>query len=152
MSQTIERLKKAAVKEKSSWIDDAKWRQSNKTWLKKSSKIAVRVLREIRAQKPINGMTQKKLAEEMGVTPQYINKVVKGKENLTLETISKLEQVLGTTLMTVAIGQSSSAYVIESDYSTGSLNSLKSKPINHTKVNYQPECFISNTEDYGQTG
>ncbi|PLX14061.1 MAG: hypothetical protein C0594_00540 [Marinilabiliales bacterium] len=46
-------------------------------------------------------MTQRRLAEEMGVSPQYINKVVKGKENLTLETISKIESVLGITLIEI---------------------------------------------------
>ncbi len=59
------------------------------------------MLKEIRVQKPINGMTKKKLAEKMGVTPKYISKVVKGKENLTLETISKIEGVLGIRLVEV---------------------------------------------------
>ena len=30
----------------------------------------------------------------ISVSPQYVNKIVKGKENLTLDTISKLEQAL----------------------------------------------------------
>ncbi|MBT6004405.1 MAG: helix-turn-helix transcriptional regulator [Prolixibacteraceae bacterium] len=90
-----------ASKKTSTWLEDANVRQANKDWTKRSFKIAVRILREIRAQKPINGMTQRKLAEAMGVSAQYINKVVKGKENLTLETISKIEQVLGISLIQV---------------------------------------------------
>ena len=35
----------------------------------------------------------------IGVSPQYVNKIVKGKENLTLDTISKLEQALGIKLI-----------------------------------------------------
>ncbi len=31
----------------------------------------------------------------MGVTPQYVNKLVKGSENLTLEIICKIENILG---------------------------------------------------------
>ena len=50
-------------------------------------------------------MTQRKLAEKMGVSPQYINKVVKGKENLTLETIAKIEDVLGITLIEVTFAE-----------------------------------------------
>jgi plasmid maintenance system antidote protein VapI len=46
-------------------------------------------------------LTQKKLAELMKVTPQYVNNIVKGSENLTLETIAKLEKALGIELMTV---------------------------------------------------
>jgi ribosome-binding protein aMBF1 (putative translation factor) len=40
-------------------------------------------------------LSQKNLAERVNVSPQQINKIVKGKENLTLETISKLELALG---------------------------------------------------------
>ena len=46
-------------------------------------------------------MTQKKLAEIVGVSPQYINKVVKGRENLTLETIVKMEKALGIALIEI---------------------------------------------------
>lgn len=101
MTKAIDRLKQIASNEKSNWLEKAQWRKENRAWLDKSTKIAVRILSEIRAQKPVNGMTQKKLAEAMNVTPQYINKVVKGKENLTLETIAKIEQVLGISLMEV---------------------------------------------------
>lgn len=151
MSNSIERIKKAASKETSKWMDDAKWRKANRDWLRKSSKIAVKVLREIRAQKAINGMTQKKLAEEMGVSPQYINKVLKGKENLTLETISKLEAILGITLISVPIGKSSMEYKNEQSMTTN-LSSLRAKPIAQNTYSYKMECFTSNTDDYGQTG
>lgn len=99
MGAALDNLNKIVLKEPSGWLDDAKARQSNKNWTKRSFKIAVRILREIRVQKPINGMTQKKLAALMDVSPQYINKVVKGNENLTLETIDKIEQVLGISLI-----------------------------------------------------
>ena len=101
MGKELEKINMLASKKTSTWLEDANVRQANKDWTKRSFKIAVRILREIRAQKPINGMTQRKLAEAMGVSAQYINKVVKGKENLTLETISKIEQVLGISLIQV---------------------------------------------------
>lgn len=37
----------------------------------------------------------------MGVSPQQISKIVKGNENLTLETIVKLEKCLGAKLIEV---------------------------------------------------
>ena len=101
MGKAKENIGKIASNQNSGWLSEARERQANIDWTKRSFKIAVRILREIRAQKAVNGMTQKKLAEMMGVTPQYINKVVKGRENLTLETISKIEKVLGITLMEV---------------------------------------------------
>jgi len=63
-------------------------------------------------------MTQKKLAKLMGVSPQYINKVVKGKENLTLETITKIEQVLGITLIEVPSFNTSQVIDVESTLAT----------------------------------
>ena len=40
------------------------------------------------------GMTQKILAEKMNCTQQYISKILKGHENLSLEVISKIENAL----------------------------------------------------------
>ena len=101
MSKALDKIKKIAINEDYSWLDEAKVRQKNKAWRKRSFQIAARILVEIRRQKPINGMTQKMLAEKMGVAPQYINKVVKGKENLTLDTIAKFEEVLGIRLINI---------------------------------------------------
>ena len=40
------------------------------------------------------GMSQKQLAEKMNCSPQYISKVVRGRENLSLETLTKIENAL----------------------------------------------------------
>jgi ribosome-binding protein aMBF1 (putative translation factor) len=88
------RLKKITSDEKSQWVDKAEWRLANKGWLKKSAGIAVRVLLVLKEK----GITQKELAEMMSVSPQQINKIVKGQENLTLETLDKLERALGISL------------------------------------------------------
>lgn len=45
------------------------------------------------------GLIQKALAERMNCTQQYISKILKGKENMSLDTLSKLERVLGITLI-----------------------------------------------------
>ena len=45
--------------------------------------------------------TKKELAEIMHCSPQYINKLLKGTENLQLETIIKIEQILNTNLIEV---------------------------------------------------
>ena len=36
-------------------------------------------------------MSQKQLSELMGCSQQYVSKVLKGQENLSLETLSKIE-------------------------------------------------------------
>ena len=81
----------------SNWHEKAEWRRRNADWLNKSAQIAVSVLEQLR----IMGMSQKELANAMGVTPQYVNKVVRGNENLTLETICKLESILGISLIEI---------------------------------------------------
>ena len=82
---------------KSNWIEEARVRQNNKAWLKHSRKIAIKVLGTLRER----GIKQKELALMLNVSPQQINKIVKGKENLTLETISKLELALDISWMSI---------------------------------------------------
>jgi transcriptional regulator with XRE-family HTH domain len=92
-----DKLKKYLSDQPSRWIELADKYERDKYWLNKSALIAINILRTLRSQ----SMTQKKLAESIGVTPQYINKVVKGFENLSLETIGKIERSLGITLVSV---------------------------------------------------
>ena len=91
MSKLNEKLTKLTSDQPSSWKADAKYRRNNREWLKKSAAIAVKVLDALKAQ----GLTQKDLAERMHISPQHINKITKGQENLTLETITNLEIALG---------------------------------------------------------
>ncbi len=41
------------------------------------------------------GITQKQLAERMNCSQQYVSKILKGCENLSLETVAKIELALG---------------------------------------------------------
>lgn len=100
----LEKLNKILSNQKSTWEDEAKWREQNEDWLSLSFDIAVRVLDTLRLKK----MTQKDLAEKMKVSPQFINKVVKGQENLSLETIGKLSRALGIRLVEIADTETSS--------------------------------------------
>ena len=79
------------------WYKDAIWRQENKKWLDLSFAIALRILTELKTK----SISQVKLAEMVGCTPQYINKVLKGTENMQLETIVKIENALETSLIHV---------------------------------------------------
>lgn len=45
------------------------------------------------------GLTQKALAERMDCTRQYVSKILKGKENMSLDTLSKLEDALSISLV-----------------------------------------------------
>ena len=49
------------------------------------------------------GMTQRVLAEKMNCTQQYISKVLKGRENLSLETLCKIENTLGIKILQAGV-------------------------------------------------
>ncbi len=97
MTDIKKKIAEVAEKDKSKWLEKAKYRRENRNWLLKSKRIALRVLGVLKER----GMQQKELAEQLGVSPQQVSKIVKGKENLTLETISKLESVLEINLIEV---------------------------------------------------
>jgi DNA-binding Xre family transcriptional regulator len=82
---------------KSDLMEKIKYRVENRAWLRKSSAIAILVLSTLRAKK----LTQAQLSERMGVSPQQVNKILQGQENLTLETIEKLETALDIRIIDV---------------------------------------------------
>ena len=47
------------------------------------------------------GLTQKEFAQRVGCSQQYISRILKGKENLSIETISKIEAALGVSIMEI---------------------------------------------------
>lgn len=99
----IKKRLKENSKQDNTWLEKAKWRQENESWLKTSFAIAVKILAAFRANKKTGAFpkNQKELAFAMGCTPQYINKLLKGSENLQLETISKIENILNIKLIQV---------------------------------------------------
>ncbi len=84
-------------KEETKTIERAKVRLAQKSYSKLSNAIAFEILERLDEL----SWKQKELAEKMGVTPQQVNKWVKGNENFTLETIAKLSQILGVELINV---------------------------------------------------
>lgn len=93
--KTLEFLETHKNETPSTWREDAEWRRDNWTWLQHSQKIAVKILLQMK----VLGLTQKSLAEQMNCTQQYISKILKGKENMSLETLSKLENALKINLI-----------------------------------------------------
>lgn len=93
--KTQEFLEAHQSKTPSAWREEAEWRRNNWSWLRHSQKIAVKVLLQMKQE----GLTQKALAERMNCTQQYVSKILKGKENMSLDTLSKLEDALGISLI-----------------------------------------------------
>ena len=95
MKKTV--FKDLVSEEKSPVHEIMSKRNANKAWLKKSMLLAIFILNELRERK----ITQVEFANNLGVSPQYVNKILKGQENLTLETIVKIEQILNVKLITI---------------------------------------------------
>jgi transcriptional regulator with XRE-family HTH domain len=94
-NQKLENFEKLVSNDTSGFLSKLAYYKANKKWLDQSSNIAINVLLSLKQK----GWSQKQLAENMKVSAQQINKIVKGRENLTLETISKLENALGIVLI-----------------------------------------------------
>lgn len=95
MKTTIEKLEKYASSNPSKWREALEARQENKMWLRYSQRIAMLMLDKMDEL----GINQKQLAEMMSCSQQYISKILKGRENLSLETLSKIERALGISII-----------------------------------------------------
>lgn len=102
MKANTEKFDSLVSNKTSGWHKAASERISNKTWQEKAFEIALIVISHMRE----NKITQVSLAKEMGVTPQYINKILQGKENMTLETICRIEDTIGIKLIEIEYSNS----------------------------------------------
>ena len=90
MDSTLKRLETLSSATPSNWRKEAGQRQLDKEWLRYSQMIAMKMLDRMEEL----GLTQKMLAGRMGCSQQYVSKVLRGRENLSLETLCKIENAL----------------------------------------------------------
>lgn len=76
-------------------IAEVKERIKNREMLRESQQIALKVLMKLDEL----SWSQKELAKKIGVSPQQISKIVSGKENLTIETQIKLQNILNVPIL-----------------------------------------------------
>ncbi len=99
--EILSRLNAHSSTSPSKWREKAEWRNKNKAWLRYSQRIAMMMLDKMEAL----GLTQKSVAERMGCSQQYVSRVLKGTENLSIETISKIESALGLQILYISSRQ-----------------------------------------------
>lgn len=90
MMSNKENFKALVSKEKTNTVERNRERIKNRAYLRESQGIALKVLDKLDEL----GWSQVRLAKEMSVTPQQITKIVSGKENLTIETQIKIQNIL----------------------------------------------------------
>ena len=96
MKTGIERLKEIAVPD-TSWLKIAKYNENNKFWLNITFHIATKILIEIRKQ----NISKEKLSKGTKIKLETINKIGKGKYNLNLKQIGKIELFLKIKLINI---------------------------------------------------
>ena len=138
-----DRIKSYVLDEPSNWMEQADRYENNKEWMDKSALIAIKILSTLRSQ----SITQKTLADNIGVSPQYINKVVKGQENLSLETICKIEKSLGITLVSVPAYENSQVILDSFTPNPYFISKNFSKPIGSEKTDYKSESRYQPQEE-----
>ncbi len=99
MKPNIEKFESLVSSEISGWHKDAEERREQKDWRDNAFDIALILL----DYKDTHDLNQAQLAKKIGVSKQYINRVLQGKENLPRESISKIENAFGISLMNSAL-------------------------------------------------
>ncbi len=144
-AKTLTNKIRGIISEKpSNWLRDANFYDANKDWMDKSALIAIKILRTLRNQ----SLSQKDLADSIGVTPQYINKVSKGRENLSLTTICKIEKSLSITLISVPSYQSTQVIADSFIIFPQTISRTNSLPLGTDKLDYGSESNYTNEEEH----
>ena len=76
-SKAIQFLEANQSGERSTFVDDAKWRRDNASWLKRSRRVAYAIMDYMQE----NQFSRNDIAEKLGVSPQYVSKILSGKAN-----------------------------------------------------------------------
>ena len=95
--EAIARLSRYQSPTPSTWREgeEATRRAKAEGWLPYSRKIAIKTAMAMKRQ----NISRSDVASRMGCSPQYVSRLLKGDENLSLETICKLENALNVPIL-----------------------------------------------------
>ena len=79
------------------WRDAVQYQEENKDWLNYSAKVAIKLNKALRDQ----NMSQKEFSKKLGISAQQVSKFLRGRENLTFQSIAKFEKVLNIKLVSI---------------------------------------------------
>ena len=97
--KTLEFLEAHQSETPSTFIEDAKWRQENEVWLRWSRGIALSIVDYMQE----NGLTRSDIANKLGVSPQYVSRILSGSTNFSFKSIAEIERKLGISFIEAAI-------------------------------------------------
>lgn len=97
--KTLDFLEAHKSEEPSTFVDDAKWRQENEIWLKWSRGIALNIVDYMQA----NNLSRSDMAAKLGVSPQYVSRILSGNTNFSFKSIAEIEKRLGISCLEAAL-------------------------------------------------
>ena len=90
-SKAVKFLEENQSGEHSTFVEEAIWRQENVSWLRRSRRVAYAIMDYMQD----CHLSRNDVAEKLGVSPQYVSKILSGKVNFSFKTISEIEEKLG---------------------------------------------------------
>lgn len=96
-SKAIEFFEAHESESSSQFVREAQWRKDNAGWLRWSRQVAAALMGYMQR----NGLKRADLASRLGVTPQYVSRLLSGNENLSFKSIDNIENKLGITCMAI---------------------------------------------------
>ena len=84
----------------SRFVEEANWRKENAGWLRWSRQLATTLIGYMQD----NGLKRADLADRLGVSPQYVSRLLSGTENLSFKSIGNIEEKLGISCMEISAG------------------------------------------------
>lgn len=93
--KTLDFLEAHQSDQPSTFTEDAKWRQENEVWLRWSRSIALSIVDYMQK----NGLTRSDIANKLGVSPQYVSRILSGSTNFSFKSIAEIERKLGISCM-----------------------------------------------------
>ena len=90
-SKAIKFLEEHQCSAPSTFEEEARWRQENEIWLRMSRSVALTIIDYMQE----HNFSRAEMASKLGVTQQYLSRILSGTENFSLKTIAKIEVALG---------------------------------------------------------
>lgn len=97
-SEALKFLESHQSETPSRFQENAQWRKENASWLRWSRQVALAIIDYMQA----NGLKRADLAKQLGVSPQYVSKLLSGTENLSFKSIANIEERLGINCLEAA--------------------------------------------------
>ncbi len=99
-SKAIQFLEANQSETPSRFVEEANWRKENAGWLRWSRQLATTLIGYMQD----NGLKRADLADRLGVSPQYVSRLLSGTENLSFKSIANIEEKLGISCMEISAG------------------------------------------------